>query len=152
MFEDPFERKRIFETIDLLLKLALRNNNQRCLVPPPTPVSTATPSSSSSLKENRSDTLSFNAEIDFFSRQSSSASSNQNFNQIDEILKKARADDIWKQIYDHFEYYNDRAFDQTDLIEKRLTDSAWLIQHLCQRGRIVNTVLELTTRSTAVVK
>ena len=48
-------------------------------------------------------------------------------NHVDDSHKKTKAENIWKQIYDYFEYYNDRACHNEELIEKRLAEARSMI-------------------------
>ena len=116
----------------MLLKLALRSNQQSNrtsfetqTAPPPTP-------STSSILSRQSGPFNQMSlyESDHISRQSSTTSAlcltptnYQISNQHDESAKKIKAENIWKQIYDYFEYYNDRAFNNEELIDKRLSEA-----------------------------
>ncbi len=136
---DPFDKEKHFKKIEILLKLALRSNHQSTrqlsfetqTAPPPTP------STSNILGRTAGPFSDISPSFSDFEHQQSSSSTTsalcltptnyQQVSQHDEMARKLKAENIWKQIYDYFEFYNDRAFNSEELIEKRLIDARGII-------------------------
>ena len=130
---DPFDRDESYRRIDMLLKLALRANHPTrdstggsAAAPPPTPASAAI----------RQDSRLFDSpsSSENASRQSSTTSalslpriSYEQLTQADEKLRREKADNIWKHMYDFFAHFNDRAYQNEELIEKRLAEARSII-------------------------
>lgn len=110
---NPFDREAIYTKIGRLLKLALKNNqsvqdNQSDLtVPPPTPLPSSSTSSSSHSSSHYSP---------YSCLYSPVLSSNET---NDDSPRHLSAQNVWKEIFDFFENYSDRA-DTTEEIDKRL--------------------------------
>lgn len=143
---DPFDRGDSIKKITLLLKLALstRMNKELKLASVPPPPSTPSTSminnsfshafkSNKSSDSNLSSQISFNKQSSALSNHSTSSMSSQNACMQDVDLNRQQeryqqAENVWKEIYDCFEFYNDRATpDNIELIDKRLAEARVLI-------------------------
>ena len=137
-FKEQETKDKNFKRIDILLKLALRNNQQSNrtsfetqAAPPPTPSTSSIHSRQSGPFANE---MIYSSEPDHYSRQSSITSAlclmptnYQQFNHHDEMAKRLKAENTWKQIYDYFEYYNDRANNNDEQIDRRLSEARSII-------------------------
>ena len=141
---DPFDRDDIRDKIDRLLKLALKNNHQACSTssssqreilrtltmpaPPSTPISCSPNTSSSTFTMTAHLSSPKTAHFQHNQAQSSphvshklhhqnsSSSGSSSSSRSQEAARKRIHGHLWKELYDYFEYYGDRAtnFEQID--------------------------------------
>ncbi|RNA32121.1 hypothetical protein BpHYR1_036027, partial [Brachionus plicatilis] len=93
---DPFDRDRTKMRIENLLRLALRNTQKfQQLVPPPTPLSSSLPHYSHSPR-----------------------TSFQVMSCVDHADRLKQSDAIWKELFDYFDFYNNRSKSMQELDER----------------------------------
>lgn len=138
---DPSGREESIKRITLLLKLALstsmlkevRPHALQMTVPPPpsTPSTSLTQSNSFSHAFRNTTASTFSTQQSQLSSHTPTTASSTSSMVIQETAylmrqqeRTQQAEQVWREIYDYFEYYNDRATaDNSDQAEKRLNDA-----------------------------